>query len=70
MKNEGRGPYIKGWETTYDGEEVCNKHKKVGGDDNSPLIDWGGPYVILKSNDSKYVLYDLEIKEIVPPRVP
>lgn len=66
LENDGRGPYIKGWETTYDGKEV-NENKKIGGEDNSPLMEWGGPYVILKSNDSKYMLYDLEIKEIVPP---
>lgn len=49
------------WEGYYDGKE------KGASSTGAKLMTWGGPYIILKSNKSKYVLYDLEIKEIVPP---
>jgi hypothetical protein len=48
------------WEGYYDGTED-------GDPDGAKLMSWGGAYIILKSNDSRYVLYDLEVKEIVPP---
>ena len=49
------------WEGYYDGTE------KGASSTGAKLMTWGGPYIILKSNKSKYVLHDLEIKEIIPP---
>lgn len=48
------------WEGYYDGTEKKDT-------EGAKLMTWGGPYIILKSNDTRYVLYDLEVKEIVPP---
>ncbi|MGE5683548.1 MAG: hypothetical protein ACM3ZS_00185 [Nitrososphaerota archaeon] len=58
-KNDGKFKLT--WEGYYDGTE------KGASSTGAKLMTWGGPYIILKSNKSKYVLYDLEIKEIVPP---
>lgn len=52
------GKFTKFWETTYDGSE---------GSTGTGAITWGSQYVILKSNDTKYKLHDLEIREIAPP---
>ena len=48
------------WEGYYDGTEKKDT-------EGAKLMTWGGAYIILKSNDTRYVLYDLEVKEIVPP---
>ena len=50
------------WGGYYDGTEETNSAYAEG----AKLMSWGGSYIILQSNDSRYVLYDLEVKEIVP----
>jgi hypothetical protein len=34
---------------------------------NDQAITWGSPIVIIKANDFKFDIYDVEIKEIIPP---
>ena len=56
------------WEGYYDGTEKRVPENEAEKDiEGAKLMTWGGPYIILKSNDTRYVLYDLEVKEIVPP---
>ena len=38
--------------------------------DKCQAITWGSPIVILKSNDFKFDIYDVEIREISPPSPP
>jgi hypothetical protein len=58
------GKFTLSWFCEYDGSETSSStHNKCG------LIEWGSPYVILKSNDTKYRLHDLEVREIVEQRL-
>ena len=38
-----------------------------GSEGQAGLMNWGSCYIILKSNDTKYKLHDLEITDIVAP---
>jgi hypothetical protein len=40
---------------------------ECGAETNGQAITWGSPIVIIKANDFKFDIYDLEIREIVPP---
>lgn len=55
--NGGLGPYKLQWTGIHDGSE----------DSKAGLMNWGSAYIILKSNDTKYKLHDLQIVDIVPP---
>ena len=64
--NEGRGPYKK----IHEGIDLGNwgdNMKLCGAEKEGQAITWGSPIVILKANDFKFDIYDLEIREIVPP---
>ena len=41
--------------------------KKCGAETNGQAITWGSPIVILKANDFKFDIYDIEIREVIPP---
>jgi hypothetical protein len=41
--------------------------KECGAETNGQAITWGAPIVILKANDFKFDIYDMEIREIIPP---
>ena len=40
--------------------------KVCGARTNSQAITWGSPLVIIKSNDFKFDIYDIQINEIIP----
>jgi len=64
--------YAPWWSTVYVGNECPSKNiqsdnKNVDKLDVDPgLITWESQYIILKSNDSKMTLHDIEIKPITP----
>jgi hypothetical protein len=65
-ENGGKGPYKKVHEKIDpsnwgDNMKVCNAEK------DGQAITWGSPVVIIKANDFKFDLYDVEIREIIPP---
>jgi len=65
-QNQGRGPYKK----IHEGIDLGNwgdNMKLCGAEKEGQAITWGSPIVILKANDFKFDIYDLEIREIVPP---
>ena len=65
-QNQGRGPYKK----VHEGIDLGNwgdNMKLCGAEKEGQAITWGSPIVILKANDFKFDIYDLEIREIVPP---
>ena len=65
-ENQGRGPYKK----IHEGVDLGNwgdNMKLCGAEKEGQAITWGSPIVILKANDFKFDIYDLEIREIVPP---
>ena len=65
-QNQGRGPYKK----VHEGLDLGNwgdNMKLCGAEKEGQAITWGSPIVILKANDFKFDIYDLEIREIVPP---
>ena len=66
-QNQGRGPYKK----IHEGIDLGNwgdNMKLCGAEKEGQAITWGSPIVILKANDFKFDIYDLEIREIVPPQ--
>ena len=66
-ENQGRGPYKK----IHEGIDLGNwgdNMKLCGAEKEGQAITWGSPIVILKANDFKFDIYDLEIREIVPPQ--
>ena len=65
--NQGRGPYKK----IHEGIDLGNwgdNMRLCGAEKEGQAITWGSPIVILKANDFKFDIYDLEIREIVPPQ--
>src|SRR5215217_6111942 len=65
-ENQGKGPYKKVHEgidlgTWGDNMKVCGAEK------DGQAITWGSPIVIIKANDFKFDIYDVEIREIIPP---
>ena len=44
-----------------DNMKVCGTKR------NGQAITWSYPLVIIKSNDFKFDIYDIEINEIIPP---
>jgi hypothetical protein len=41
-----------------------------GAETDTQAITWGSPIVILKANDFKFDIYDVEVREIVPLHLP
>jgi hypothetical protein len=66
VENGGKGPYKKVHELIDNGDWGDNM-KLCGAKTNGQAITWGSPIVILKSNDFKFDIYDVEIREITPP---
>jgi hypothetical protein len=65
-ENGGKGPYKKVHEFIDNGNwgdamEIC------GAKTNGQAITWGSPIVIIKANDFKFDIYDVEIREIIHP---
>ena len=66
VENGGEGPYKKVHEVIDNGE-WGDAMTEWGGKTNGQAITWGSPTVIIKANDFKFDIYDIEIREIVPP---
>ncbi|MDX1371428.1 MAG: hypothetical protein R3321_03115 [Nitrososphaeraceae archaeon] len=63
VKNQGKGPYKKVHELIDNGDWGDNM-KECGAETNGQAITWGSPIVIIKANDFKFNIYDIEIREI------
>ena len=66
VENGGKGPYKKVHELIDNGD-WGDSMKVCGAETNGQAITWGSPIVILKANDFKFDIYDVEIREIIPP---
>jgi len=65
--NQGKGPYKKVLELIDKGKwgkfmKICGANKK--GD----MISWGSPDIVIKTNDNVFDIYDVEVREIIPPK--
>jgi hypothetical protein len=65
-ENQGKGPYKKVHEMIDNGD-WGDAMKECGAETNGQAITWGSPIVIIKANDFKFDIYDIEIREIIPP---
>ena len=65
-ENGGKGPYKKVHQAIDNGN-WGDAMTECGAETNGQAITWGSPIVIIKANDFKFDIYDLEIREIVPP---
>jgi hypothetical protein len=65
-ENGGKGPYKKVHEFIDNGN-WGDAMKICGAKTNGQAITWGSPIVIIKANDFKFDIYDVEIREIIPP---
>jgi hypothetical protein len=63
--NGGKGPYKKVHELIDNGNWGDNM-KLCDAEKDGQAITWGSPIVIIKANDFKFDIYDIEIREIVP----
>ena len=66
VENGGKGPYKKVHEFIDNGDwgdAMTECDAKTDGQ----AITWGSPIVILKANDFLFDIYDIEIREIIPP---
>jgi len=66
VENKGKGPYHKVHEFIDNGDWGDNM-RKCGAKTDTQAITWGSPEVIIKTNDFKFDIYDIEVREIVPP---
>ena len=66
LNNAGKGPYKKIHEKIDNGDWGDNM-KVCGARTNGQAITWGSPLIIIKSNDFKFDIYDIQINEIIPP---
>jgi len=66
LENGGRGPYKKVHEKIDHGS-WGDSMTECGADTDGTSITWGSPLVIIKTNDFKFDIYDIEVREIVPP---
>jgi hypothetical protein len=65
VENQGKGPYKKVHELIDNGD-WGDAMKVCGAKTNGQAITWGSPTVIIKANDFKFDIYDIEVREIVP----
>ena len=65
-ENQGKGPYKKVHEKIDNGDWGENM-KVCGAELDGEAITWGSPMVILKADDFKFDIYDVQVREIVPP---
>lgn len=65
-ENQGKGPYKKVHEKIDNGDWGDNM-KVCGAELDGEAITWGSPRVILKADDFKFYIYDVEVREIIPP---
>ena len=65
-ENGGKGHYKKVHEFIDNGN-WGDAMKICGAKTNGQAITWGSPIVIIKANDFKFDIYDVEIREIIPP---
>ena len=65
-ENGGKGPYKKVHQAIDTGNWGDNM-KFCGAETDGQAITWGSPIVIIKANDFKFDIYDMEIREIRPP---
>ena len=65
-ENRGKGPYKKVHELIDNGTWGDNM-KLCDAETDGQAITWGSPIVIIKANDFKFDIYDIKIREIVPP---
>ena len=66
-ENQGKGRYKKVHEIVDKGKwgkfmEICGAKKK------GAIISWGSPDIVIKTNNVTFDIYDLEVREIVPPQ--
>src|SRR5918995_1074253 len=54
-------------ESWVDTENGGDNMKFCGAETDGQAITWGSPIVIIKANDFKFDIYDMEIREIRPP---
>ena len=70
-KNEGKGPYVKVHEKIDDDKWGIDSGKakmnECGAITKGGIISWGSPKMILKTNNLDFDLYDIEVREIIPP---
>jgi hypothetical protein len=66
VENGGKGPYKKLHELIDNGD-WGDSMKECSAETESQAITWGSPVIIIKTNDFKYDLYDVEVREIIPP---
>ena len=64
--NEGKGPYVK-LHQKIDHGNWGNNMKICGAEKDGQAITWGSPMIIIKANDFKFDIYDIEVREIIPP---
>jgi hypothetical protein len=61
-ENGGKGSYKKVHELIDNGN-WGDAMKECGAETNGQAITWGSPIVILKANDFKFDIYDVEIRK-------
>jgi hypothetical protein len=66
VENGGKGPYKKVHELIDNGD-WGDAMTECGAKTDGQAITWGSPIVLIKANDFKFDIYDIEIREIVPP---
>jgi hypothetical protein len=66
VENGGKGPYKKVHELIDNGN-WGDDMTECGAKTDGQAITWGSPIVILKANDFKFNIYDMEIREIISP---
>jgi len=64
--NEGKGPYVK-LHQKIDYGNWGNNMKECDAEKDGQAITWGSPMIIIKANDFKFDIYDVEVREIIPP---
>ena len=66
LENGGKGPYKKVHELIDNGN-WGNDMTECDAKTEGQAITWGSPLVIIKANDFKFDIYDIEVREIIPP---
>ena len=66
VENGGKGPYKK-VHGLIDNGDWGDAMTECGGETDGQAITWGSPIVIIKANDFLFDIYDIEVREIIPP---